>query len=65
MHEDGPCSFDKISAISLAEGSLGMGIKWTILEKQSTTVRMAVFPSDGGKPVMKSNDSRDRALQSC
>jgi hypothetical protein len=37
-------------AVSLAEGSLGRGMKWVALENWSIAVRTAVFPSDGGDP---------------
>lgn len=46
----------KILVVSLAEGSLGMGMKWTILEKWPTTIKITVFPSEGGKPVTKPKD---------
>ena len=38
------------SAVSLAEGSLERGMKWAILLKCSTTVRMTVWPLDVGRP---------------
>ena len=41
------------SAVSLAEGSLERGMKWTILLKRLTTVRMTVWPLDVGRPVTK------------
>lgn len=41
-------------AVSLAEGCFGSGMKCVILLKQSTMVRMAVFPSEAGSPVTKS-----------
>ena len=47
-------------AVSLAEGSLGRGMMWAALETQSTTVRMAVLPSDGGRPVTKSREMWDQ-----
>ena len=47
-------------AVSLPEGSLGRGMNWAALENQSTTVRMAVMPSDGGNPVTKSRDIWDQ-----
>lgn len=33
---------------SVSDGSLSNGIKWTILENLSTTVRIVVLPSDSG-----------------
>lgn len=41
-------------AVSKAEGSLGRGTHWTILEKLSTMVRIVVILSKGGSPVTKS-----------
>lgn len=49
------------SAVSLAVGSLGRGMKWADLEKRSTTVRMVVLLSDGGSPVTKSREMWDKA----
>lgn len=39
----------KRSAVSLAEGSLWRGTKWTDLEKQSTMVRITELPREGGR----------------
>ena len=49
-------------AVSLAEGSLGRGMKWTDLENRSTTVRIVVLLSDRGRPVIKSSDTWDHGL---
>jgi len=49
-----------ICAVSFADGSLGRGIKWTILLKWSTTVRMTVLSLDGGIPVTKSKEMWDQ-----
>lgn len=43
-----------------AEGSLGRVMKCTLLENLSITVRMVVLPSNGGNPVMKSNECPTR-----
>jgi hypothetical protein len=45
-------------AVTLADGSLGRGIKWVALENRSTTVRMVVLPSDGGRPVTVRDSQR-------
>lgn len=50
-------------AASLVEGSLGRGIKWVALENLSTTVRMVVLPSDGGRPVTKSREMGPGAVR--
>jgi len=50
------------SAVSLTEGSLERGMKWAILVKQSTTVRIAVWPLDVGRPVTKSREMYDHGL---
>ncbi len=49
-----------IWAVSLAEGSLGRGIKCAALENRSTTVRMTVLPADEGRPVIKSRATWDQ-----
>lgn len=41
------------------KGNLSMAKKWTIFENRSTTVRMVVFPSEGGRPVTKSTEMWD------
>ncbi len=48
------------SAVSLAEGNLGMATKWTILENLLTIVRMVVLPSERGSPVTKSREMSDQ-----
>ena len=58
MSEGSPCRRKtwrtSNSAVSLAEGNLGKGMKWAALEKRSTTVQMQPLPSDSGSPVTKS-----------
>lgn len=41
-------------AVSRAVGSFGRTSKFAAFEKQSTTVRMTMFPLDVGKPITKS-----------
>ena len=48
------------SAVPLAEGNLGIGIKCTILENLSTTVKTVVLPSEDGNPVTKSKEMSDQ-----
>ncbi len=48
-----------MTAVSLAEGSLGRGMKWTAFENLSTTV----LPLDGGRPVTKSMAMWDQGLE--
>lgn len=52
------------SAVCLAEGNFGNGMKRAILENLSTTFRIVVFPSDKGKPVTKSREMYYIALLS-
>lgn len=47
-------------AVSLAEGNLGRGIEWTILENLSTTMRTVVLPSVKGRAVPKSTEMSDQ-----
>jgi len=47
-------------AVSLAVGNLGKGTKCAILLKRSTTVRMTVWPWEGGMSVTKSNEMWDQ-----
>lgn len=48
------------SAVCLAEGNFGNGMKRAILENLSTPFRIVVFPSDKGKPVTKSRETSDQ-----
>lgn len=48
------------STISQVEGNLGRAIKWAILEKWPMTLQTTVLTFEGGKPVMKSNDTWDQ-----
>ncbi len=52
-----------MTAVSLAEGSLGRGMKWTAFENLSTTVRTTLLPLDGGRPVTKSMAMWDQGLE--
>lgn len=52
--------FNSASAVSLALGNLGMGMKWIILENISTTVSTMVVPSEWGSPAMKSKVMSDQ-----
>ena len=52
-----------ISAVSLAEDSLGRAMKCVILEKRSTTVSTVVLPLDTGSPVTKSMEMFAHGLE--
>ena len=47
------------SAVSATDGSFGRAMKWTILEKRLTTIRMVLLPLEVGRPVMKSRGTSD------
>ncbi len=51
------------TAVSLAEGILGRGIKWVAFENRSTTVKTTVLPWEGGSPVTKSSEMWDQGLE--
>lgn len=49
----------KTRAVFMAEGVLLSGRKWAIWDNCSTTTKIAMHPSDGGRSTMKSIDPRD------
>ena len=54
--------FIKAEAVSVAEGTLGKGIKCPILVKRSITTKIQVYPLDTGRSVMKSIEREDQGL---
>lgn len=44
------------SAVSLAVGNLGRGMRWAIFENLSTTVSTKVIPPEQGNPMIKSKE---------
>ncbi len=50
------------TAVSLADGNLGRGMKWAAFENRSTTVKTTVFPLEAGRPVTKSSEMWDQGL---
>lgn len=51
--------YTKSSAVSLADGSFGKGMKCAILEKHLTILRRAAFPPEGGRTVTKLTEMWD------
>lgn len=49
-------------AVVLADGRWLQGIKWAILARQSTTIKITVCPSDIGSSTMKSRLMVDQGL---
>ncbi len=52
-----------VTAVSLAEGNLGKGMKWAAFKNRSTTVKMTVLPWEGGRAVTKSSAMWDQGLE--
>ncbi len=52
-----------MTAVSMAEGSLRSGSKWTTFENLSTTARTMVLPLDGARYVTKSMAMWDQGLE--
>ncbi len=52
-----------VTAVSLAEGNLGKGIKCAAFENRSTTVKTTVMPLEGGRAVTKSSAMWDQGLE--
>ncbi len=50
------------TAVSLADGNLGRGMKWAAFENRSTMVKTTVFLLEGGRPVTKSSEMWDQGL---
>ena len=52
-----------VTAVSLAEGNLGKGMKCAAFENRSTTVKTTVMPLEGGRAVTKSRAIWDQGLE--
>lgn len=55
--------FNDHSSFLQSVRELGRGLKWTALEKRSTTVRITVVPLVGGGSVTKSRAICDQARE--